>query len=164
MWSRAPQRLQAPSPARALMRPGPFQTQRGVEDDPAELGAVRRDAEVRVHPCLRRPGRPGGQGVNSSIARRRATRSTAAIDYDSGRGPTNCALLDITAKPREPAASSSMSSGAPPRPVSFDMLTIGGGVRTLADMRALLQSAPTVSLNTAAGAPARLRQRRRTEN
>jgi cyclase len=104
--------------------------------------------KVRVIPCLDVKDGRVVKGVNFVNLRDAGDPVEAAIAYDAAGADELC-FLDITASHED-------------RSIIFDVvqrtaeqcfmpLTVGGGVRTVADIRALLQSgADKVSINTAA--------------
>jgi imidazole glycerol-phosphate synthase subunit HisF len=104
--------------------------------------------KVRVIPCLDVKDGRVVKGINFVNLRDAGDPVEAAIAYDAAGADELC-FLDITASHED-------------RDIIFDVvrrtaeacfmpLTVGGGVRTVADIRALLQSgADKVSINTAA--------------
>jgi cyclase len=104
--------------------------------------------KVRIIPCLDVKDGRVVKGVNFVNLRDAGDPVEAAIAYDAAGADELC-FLDITASHED-------------RSIIFDVvrrtaeacfmpLTVGGGVRTVADIRALLQSgADKVSINTAA--------------
>jgi cyclase len=104
--------------------------------------------KIRIIPCLDVKDGRVVKGVNFVNLRDAGDPVEAAIAYDAAGADELC-FLDITASHED-------------RSIMFDVvrrtaeacfmpLTVGGGVRTVADIRALLQSgADKVSINTAA--------------
>src|ERR1700680_939369 len=104
--------------------------------------------KIRVIPCLDVKGGRVVKGINFVNLRDAGDPVEAAIAYDAAGADELC-FLDITASHED-------------RSIMFDVvrrtaeacfmpLTVGGGVRTVADIRALLASgADKVSINTAA--------------
>src|SRR6201996_6454174 len=104
--------------------------------------------KVRVIPCL--DGKDGRvvKGVNFVDLRDAGDPVEAAIAYDAAGADELC-FLDITATHEDRGTILDVVRRT--AEACFMPLTVGGGVRTVADIRALLQSgADKVSINTAA--------------
>jgi imidazole glycerol-phosphate synthase subunit HisF len=104
--------------------------------------------KVRVIPCLDVKDGRVVKGVNFVNLRDAGDPVEAAIAYDAAGADELC-FLDITASHEDRAIIFDVVRRTAER--CFMPLTVGGGVRTVADIRALLQSgADKVSINTAA--------------
>jgi cyclase len=104
--------------------------------------------KVRVIPCLDVKDGRVVKGVNFVNLRDAGDPVEAAIAYDAAGADELC-FLDITASHEDRAIILDVVRRTAER--CFMPLTVGGGVRTVADIRALLQSgADKVSINTAA--------------
>jgi imidazole glycerol-phosphate synthase subunit HisF len=104
--------------------------------------------KVRVIPCLDVKDGRVVKGVNFVDLRDAGDPVAAAIAYDAA-GADELTFLDITASHENRGIILDVVSRT--AEACFMPLTVGGGVRTIADIRALLQSgADKVSINTAA--------------
>src|SRR5471030_2661715 len=104
--------------------------------------------KVRVIPCLDVKDGRVVKGVNFVGLRDAGDPVAAAIAYDSAGADELC-FLDITASHEERGALLDVVRRT--AEVCFMPLTVGGGVRTTEDIRALLLAgADKVSINTAA--------------
>ncbi len=104
--------------------------------------------KVRVIPCLDVKDGRVVKGVKFVNLRDAGDPVEAAIAYDAAGADELC-FLDITASHEDRAIILDVVQRTAER--CFMPLTVGGGVRTVADIRALLQSgADKVSINTAA--------------
>jgi imidazole glycerol-phosphate synthase subunit HisF len=104
--------------------------------------------KVRVIPCLDVKDGRVVKGINFVDLRDAGDPVAAAIAYD-GAGADELCFLDITASHENRGIILDVVRRA--AETCFPPLTVGGGVRTVADIRALLQSgADKVSINTAA--------------
>jgi imidazole glycerol-phosphate synthase subunit HisF len=104
--------------------------------------------KVRVIPCLDVKDGRVVKGVNFVNLRDAGDPVEAALAYDSAGADELC-FLDITASHEDRNIILDVVRRA--AEACFMPLTVGGGVRTVADIRALLQSgADKVSINTAA--------------
>jgi imidazole glycerol-phosphate synthase subunit HisF len=104
--------------------------------------------KVRVIPCLDVKDGRVVKGINFVDLRDAGDPVAAAIAYDAA-GADELTFLDITASHENRGIILDVVSRA--AEACFMPLTVGGGVRTIADIRALLQSgADKVSINTAA--------------
>jgi imidazole glycerol-phosphate synthase subunit HisF len=104
--------------------------------------------KVRVIPCLDVKDGRVVKGINFVDLRDAGDPVAAAIAYD-GAGSDELCFLDITASHENRGIILDVVRRA--AEACFMPLTVGGGVRTVADIRALLQSgADKVSINTAA--------------
>jgi cyclase len=104
--------------------------------------------KVRVIPCLDVKDGRVVKGVNFINLRDAGDPVEAAIAYDAAGADELC-FLDITASHED--RSIILDVVRRTAEACFMPLTVGGGVRTVADIRALLQSgADKVSINTAA--------------
>jgi len=104
--------------------------------------------KVRVIPCLDVKDGRVVKGVNFVNLRDAGDPVEAAIAYDAAGADELC-FLDITASHEDRAIMLDVVRRTAER--CFMPLTVGGGVRTVADIRSLLQSgADKVSINTAA--------------
>jgi imidazole glycerol-phosphate synthase subunit HisF len=104
--------------------------------------------KVRVIPCLDVKDGRVVKGVNFVALRDAGDPVAAAIAYDAA-GADELTFLDITASHENRGIILDVVSRT--AEACFMPLTVGGGVRTIADIRALLQSgADKVSINTAA--------------
>jgi cyclase len=104
--------------------------------------------KVRVIPCLDVKDGRVVKGVNFVDLRDAGDPVAAAIAYD-GAGADELCFLDITASHEDRGIILDVVRRT--AEACFMPLTVGGGVRTVADIRALLQSgADKVSINTAA--------------
>jgi cyclase len=104
--------------------------------------------KVRVIPCLDVKDGRVVKGVNFVNLRDAGDPVEAAIAYDAAGADELC-FLDITASHEDRAIILDVVRRTAER--CFMPLTVGGGVRTVADIRALLRSgADKVSINTAA--------------
>jgi cyclase len=104
--------------------------------------------KVRVIPCLDVKDGRVVKGINFVDLRDAGDPVAAAIAYD-GAGADELCFLDITASHENRGIILDVVRRA--AEACFMPLTVGGGVRTVADIRALLQSgADKVSINTAA--------------
>jgi len=104
--------------------------------------------KVRVIPCLDVKDGRVVKGVNFVNLRDAGDPVEAAIAYDSAGADELC-FLDITASHED--RNIILDVVRRTAEACFMPLTVGGGVRTVADIRALLQSgADKVSINTAA--------------
>jgi cyclase len=104
--------------------------------------------KVRVIPCLDVKDGRVVKGINFVDLRDAGDPVAAAIAYDAA-GADELTFLDITASHENRGIILDVVSRT--AQACFMPLTVGGGVRTIADIRALLQSgADKVSINTAA--------------
>jgi imidazole glycerol-phosphate synthase subunit HisF len=104
--------------------------------------------KVRVIPCLDVKDGRVVKGINFVDLRDAGDPVAAAIAYD-GAGADELCFLDITASHENRGIILDVVRRT--AQACFMPLTVGGGVRTVADIRALLQSgADKVSINTAA--------------
>jgi imidazole glycerol-phosphate synthase subunit HisF len=104
--------------------------------------------KVRVIPCLDVKDGRVVKGINFVDLRDAGDPVAAAIAYDAA-GADELTFLDITASHENRGIILDVVSRT--AEACFMPLTVGGGVRTIADIRALLQSgADKVSINTAA--------------
>ena len=104
--------------------------------------------KVRVIPCLDVKDGRVVKGINFVDLRDAGDPVEAAIAYDAA-GADELTFLDITASHENRGIILDVVSRT--AEACFMPLTVGGGVRTIADIRALLQSgADKVSINTAA--------------
>jgi imidazole glycerol-phosphate synthase subunit HisF len=104
--------------------------------------------KVRVIPCLDVKDGRVVKGINFVNLRDAGDPVEAAVAYDAAGADELC-FLDITASHEDRAIILDVVRRTAER--CFMPLTVGGGVRTVADIRALLQSgADKVSINTAA--------------
>src|ERR1700726_4356263 len=104
--------------------------------------------KVRVIPCLDVKDGRVVKGVNFVDLRDAGDPVEAAIAYDAAGADELC-FLDITASHEDRGIILDVVRRT--AEACFMPLTVGGGVRTVADIRALLQSgADKVSINTAA--------------
>jgi imidazole glycerol-phosphate synthase subunit HisF len=104
--------------------------------------------KVRVIPCLDVKDGRVVKGINFVNLRDAGDPVEAAIAYDAAGADELC-FLDITASHEDRGIILDVVRRT--AEVCFMPLTVGGGVRTVADIRALLQSgADKVSINTAA--------------
>jgi imidazole glycerol-phosphate synthase subunit HisF len=104
--------------------------------------------KVRVIPCLDVKDGRVVKGINFVDLRDAGDPVAAAIAYD-GAGADELCFLDITASHENRGIILDVVRRT--AEACFMPLTVGGGVRTVADIRALLQSgADKVSINTAA--------------
>jgi cyclase len=104
--------------------------------------------KVRVIPCLDVKDGRVVKGVNFVNLRDAGDPVEAAVAYDAAGADELC-FLDITASHEDRDIILDVVRRA--AEVCFMPLTVGGGVRTVADIRALLRSgADKVSINTAA--------------
>jgi imidazole glycerol-phosphate synthase subunit HisF len=104
--------------------------------------------KVRVIPCLDVKDGRVVKGINFVNLRDAGDPVEAAIAYDAAGADELC-FLDITASHEDRAIILDVVRRT--AEACFMPLTVGGGVRTVADIRALLQSgADKVSINTAA--------------
>jgi imidazole glycerol-phosphate synthase subunit HisF len=104
--------------------------------------------KVRVIPCLDVKDGRVVKGINFVNLRDAGDPVEAAVAYDAAGADELC-FLDITASHEDRAIILDVVQRTAER--CFMPLTVGGGVRTVADIRALLQSgADKVSINTAA--------------
>jgi len=104
--------------------------------------------KVRVIPCLDVKDGRVVKGINFVDLRDAGDPVAAAIAYDAAGADELC-FLDITASHENRGIILDVVRRT--AEACFMPLTVGGGVRTLADIRALLQSgADKVSINTAA--------------
>jgi len=104
--------------------------------------------KVRVIPCLDVKDGRVVKGVNFVDLRDAGDPVEAAVAYDSAGADELC-FLDITASHED--RNIILDVVRRTAEACFMPLTVGGGVRTVADIRALLQSgADKVSINTAA--------------
>src|ERR1700734_4543924 len=104
--------------------------------------------KVRVIPCLDVKDGRVVKGVNFVDLRDAGDPVEAAIAYDAGGADELC-FLDITASHENRGTLLDVVHRT--AEVCFMPLTVGGGVRTLEDIRALLLAgADKVSINTAA--------------
>src|SRR3974390_1043104 len=107
--------------------------------------------KVRVIPCLDVKDGRVVKGVNFVNLRDAGDPVAAAIAYD-GAGADELTFLDITASHENRGIMLDVVRRT--AEACFMPLTVGGGVRTIEDIRALLPSgADKVSINTAAVAP-----------
>ena len=112
--------------------------------------------KVRVIPCLDVKDGRVVKGVNFVNLRDAGDPVEAAIAYDAAGADELC-FLDITASHEDRGIILDVVRRT--AEACFMPLTVGGGVRTVEDIRALLQSgADKVSINTAAVNRPRLRQ------
>jgi cyclase len=104
--------------------------------------------KVRVIPCLDVKDGRVVKGINFVNLRDAGDPVEAAIAYDSAGADELC-FLDITASHEDRGIILDVVRRT--AEACFMPLTVGGGIRTVADIRALLQSgADKVSINTAA--------------
>jgi imidazole glycerol-phosphate synthase subunit HisF len=104
--------------------------------------------KVRVIPCLDVKDGRVVKGINFVDLRDAGDPVAAAVAYDSAGADELC-FLDITASHED--RNIILDVVRRTAEACFMPLTVGGGVRTVADIRALLQSgADKVSINTAA--------------
>jgi imidazole glycerol-phosphate synthase subunit HisF len=104
--------------------------------------------KVRVIPCLDVKDGRVVKGINFIDLRDAGDPVAAAIAYDAAGADELC-FLDITASHEDRGTILDVVRRT--AQACFMPLTVGGGVRTVADIRALLQSgADKVSINTAA--------------
>jgi imidazole glycerol-phosphate synthase subunit HisF len=104
--------------------------------------------KVRVIPCLDVKDGRVVKGINFIDLRDAGDPVEAAVAYDAAGADELC-FLDITASHEDRGIILDVVRRT--AEVCFMPLTVGGGVRTVADIRALLQSgADKVSVNTAA--------------
>src|ERR1700753_1749897 len=104
--------------------------------------------KVRVIPCLAVKDGRVVKGVNFLSLRDAGDPVESAMAYDAAGADELC-FLDITASAENRATI--FAVGARPAEQCFMPVTVGGGVRTLEDIRRLLLSgADKVSINTAA--------------
>ena len=104
--------------------------------------------EVRVIPCLDVKDGRGVKGVNFVNLRDAGDPVEAAVAYDAA-GADELIFLDITASHEDRGIILDVVRRT--AEACFMPLTVGGGVRTIKDIRALLSSgADKVSINTAA--------------
>jgi cyclase len=104
--------------------------------------------KTRLIPCLDVAGGRVVKGVNFVNLRDAGDPVEAAAAYDAA-GADEIAFLDIEATPANRATMADLVARTAER--CFVPLTVGGGVRTVADVRALLRAgADKVSLNSAA--------------
>src|SRR5262244_1572363 len=104
--------------------------------------------KVRVIPCLDVKDGRVVKGVNFVNLRDAGDPVEAAVAYDSDGADELC-FLDITASHEDRAIILDVVRRT--AEVCFMPLTVGGGVRSVADIHALLRSgADKVSINTAA--------------
>src|SRR5271155_4557423 len=104
--------------------------------------------KVRVIPCLDVKDGRVVKGINFVDLRDAGDPVAAAIAYDAAGADELC-FLDITASHEDRGIILDVVRRT--AEACFMPLTVGGGVRTVADIRALLQSgADKVSINTAA--------------
>src|ERR1700738_3815312 len=104
--------------------------------------------KVRVIPCLDVKDGRVVKGINFVNLRDAGDPVEAAIAYDAAGADEVC-FLDITASHEDRGIILDVVRRT--AEACFMPLTVGGGVRTVADIRALLQSgADKVSINTAA--------------
>ncbi len=104
--------------------------------------------KVRVIPCLDVKDGPVVKGVNFINLRDAGDPVEAAIAYDAA-GADELTFLDITASHEDRATILDVVQRT--AEACFMPLTVGGGVRTVNDIRALLRAgADKVSINTAA--------------
>src|ERR1700692_3844669 len=104
--------------------------------------------KVRVLPCLDVKDGRVVKGINFANLRDAGDPVEAAIAYDAAGADELC-FLDITASHEDRGIILDVVRRT--AEACFMPLTVGGGVRTVADIRALLQScADKVSINTAA--------------
>ncbi len=107
-----------------------------------------RVLKVRVIPCLDVKDGRVVKGINFVALRDAGDPVEAAIAYDAAGADELC-FLDITASHED--RNIILDVVRRTAEACFMPLTVGGGVRTVADIRALLQSgADKVSINTAA--------------
>src|SRR3982750_1309358 len=104
--------------------------------------------KVRVIPCLDWKAGRGVKGVNFGALRDAGDPVEAAIAYDAA-GADELTFLDITASHEDRATILDVVQRT--AEACFMPLTVGGGVRTIDDIRALLRAgADKVSINSAA--------------
>src|SRR3954462_6377188 len=104
--------------------------------------------KVRVIPCLDVKAGGGGKGFNFVDLRAAGDPVEAAIAYDAA-GADELTFLDINATHEN--RGTMMDVVRRTAEACFMPLTVGGGVRTIEDIRKLLASgADKVSINTAA--------------
>ena len=112
--------------------------------------------KVRVIPCLDVKDGRVVKGVNFVDLRDAGDPVEAAIAYDAAGADELC-FLDITATHENRGTMLDVVRRT--AEACFMPLTVGGGVRTIDDIRALLRSgADKVSINTRRGRPPRIRQ------
>ena len=117
--------------------------------------------KVRVIPCLDVKDGRVVKGVNFVDLRDAGDPVEAAIAYDAA-GADELSFLDITASHENRGTMLDVVRRT--AEACFMPLTVGGGVRTVDDIRVLLRSgADKVSINTAAVQPPRIRQGSRGE-
>src|SRR4030081_43270 len=104
--------------------------------------------EVPVIPCLDVKDGRVVKGINFVDLRDAGDPVEAAIAYDAAGAGEFC-FFDITGKPQRPGIILAVVRRT--AEACFMPLTVGGGVRTIEDIRLLLASgADKVSINTAA--------------
>src|SRR6516164_11278143 len=145
-FCRAPRNSPAPSPVARSMTAGSMQRKRSPFCAARER---RRDMfKVRVIPCLDVKDGRIVKGVNFVNLRDAGDPVAAAIAYDEA-GADELTFLDITASHENRGIMLDVVRRT--AQACFMPLTVGGGVRTIEDIRALLTSgADKVSINTAA--------------
>ena len=140
------QKLQAPSPAARSMTAGSMPRRR--LHCCAARGRRPDMFKVRVIPCLDVKDGRVVKGVNFVNLRDAGDPVAAAIAYDEA-GADELTFLDITASHENRGIMLDVVRRT--AEACFMPLTVGGGVRTIEDIRALLASgADKVSINTAA--------------
>src|ERR1700724_857704 len=145
-WRRAQKNLQAPSPAARFMMAGSMRRRRSPCC--VALGQQSDMFKVRVIPCLDVKDGRVVKGVNFVNLRDAGDPVAAAVAYDEG-GADELTFLDITASHEDRAIMLDVVRRT--AEACFMPLTVGGGIRTIEDIRALLAAgADKVSINTAA--------------
>src|SRR5579862_3942744 len=144
-WRRARKNSKAPSPAVRSTMAGSMQRRRS----PCCARKRRPDMfKVRVIPCLDVKDGRVVKGVNFVNLRDAGDPVAAAIAYDEA-GADELTFLDITASHENRGIMLDVVRRT--AEACFMPLTVGGGVRTIEDIRVLLASgADKVSINTAA--------------
>src|ERR1700681_4448508 len=143
---RAPKSCKAPSPAARSMTAGSTRRQRLHS---CAMRGLRPDMfKVRVIPCLDVKDGRVVKGVNFVNLRDAGDPVAASIAYDEA-GADELTFLDITASHENRGIMLDVVRRT--AEACFMRLTVGGGVRSIEDIRALLTSgADKVSINTAA--------------
>ena len=135
---------------------GRLDAARSAGADRARRGGGRDMFKVRVIPCLDVKDGRVVKGVNFVDLRDAGDPVEAAIAYDAAGADELC-FLDITASHEN--RDTILDVVTRTAEACFMPLTVGGGVRTVEDIRKLLpRGADKVSINTAAVARPRLRQ------
>src|SRR5580704_10268157 len=145
-WRRARKNSQAPLPAARSMTAGSMRRRRSPCCVP--LGQRPEMFKVRVIPCLDVKDGRVVKGVNFVNLRDAGDLVAASIAYDEA-GADELTFLDITASHENRGIMLDVVRRT--AEACFMPLTVGGGVRSIEDIRALLSSgADKVSINTAA--------------